>query len=67
MLRFVKNFRSGSEKRETRPLTPEEVKEAERDIIRDVQRKEFSEDYTVIRNKRTTSKEQSIIQVDAKT
>ena len=44
MLRF------DSEKQQTGPPTPEEVEEAERDILRDAQRKEFSEECTVIRS-----------------
>ena len=49
MLRFVNKIRSVSEKRQTGPLTPEEVEEAERDNTGDTQRKEFREEYTVIR------------------
>ena len=49
-LRFVNNVLADLEKQQSGPLTPEEVEEAEHDLIRDVQKKEFSEEYTAIRN-----------------
>jgi hypothetical protein len=50
VLRFVNNVRTDCEKRQVGSLTPEEVEEAERDLIRDAQRKMFRDEYAAIRD-----------------
>ena len=52
VLRFVNNVRIDRKERQMGPLLPEEVEEAERDLICHAQRKEFSDEYAAIRDKK---------------
>ena len=63
VLRFVNNSRSANEERARGPLSPEEVENTQRRIIREAQQAEFTEEYHDLQENKPISKKSRLIKL----
>ena len=66
VVRFITNCRARQEDRIVGPLTPEEIQNIEVQIIRDAQRTDFAEEFSVIQRNRVLPKKSRLLKLTPK-